>query len=421
MMSWLRAINARRWLFLLGAIGNVAAQLANPEPLPVWVNLMWVAALTAVWAMPSPADRSLNRWAAAGAAMVSVGAIAYQAWLAGGMGTQIGMLLACMPILYLVVVPDDPWVALVTALSAVTAMLVLAGWEQDPTVIRFMVVCVLVMAAIGVVGAWAYERERRLELARQAAHQTAVADLEISEHLRSRTEAVAELGLLMADVNHELRNHLLGVTANLDLLDAQLSRGPVDPEVRALATDAMAGAQALERLLQDLGSLTRPEPNVRVLQLAPVLDAAVRLAAPALRRACRLEVAHAAGPVWVKADPGRLAQVVLNLLLNAAQAIPATHDDPLVRLVVQVTGGRVQVAVHDNGTGIPQAHLEHIFEAFYTTKKESGTGLGLAVARRAIREMGGEMRVTSQVGVGSTFVMELAVQEPPIREVHATG
>jgi signal transduction histidine kinase len=423
MLSWsaLTQINARRWMFLLGAIGTAAAQLANPEPLPLGINAVWIAALTAVWAMPSPQDRALNRWAAGGAAVVSVVALAYQAWLAGGMGTQIGMLLACMPILYLVVVPDDPRVAGAAAVSSVAAMFALSAWEQDPAVMRFMLVCVLVMAAFGVLGAWAYDRERRQELAREAAHHAALAELQVSEQLRERTAAVAELGLLVADVSHELRNHLVGVTANLDLLDTHLRQNPANWELKALSADAVAGADALESLLQDLGALTRPASSVRLLQLGPVVDTALRLATPALRRACRVEVQRSDAPIWVQADPGRLAQVVLNLLLNAAQAIPATHADPVVRLAVEVVDSQVRVSVQDNGTGIPPEHLKHIFETFYTTKKESGTGLGLAVAQRAVQEMGGQITVDSTVGVGSTFVMALAVQDPPIREVQATG
>ena len=106
------------------------------------------------------------------------------------------------------------------------------------------------------------------------------------------------------------------------------------------------------------------------------------------------------------ANESRLGQVVLNLIVNAAQAAPEGRvDDNTLRLVTRTTeDGRAVIEVADTGCGIPKENLERIFDPFFTTKPASvGTGLGLAICHTIIAELGGQIEVDSEVGRGTTF------------------
>jgi CheY-like chemotaxis protein/anti-sigma regulatory factor (Ser/Thr protein kinase) len=120
----------------------------------------------------------------------------------------------------------------------------------------------------------------------------------------------------------------------------------------------------------------------------------------------------------VEANPNRIEQVLLNLLVNAAQALPAT-EAPGQRIVVSLRArdGLVEVAITDTGCGIPEAHLTRIFEPFFTTKPVGvGTGLGLPICRSIIRGLGGEISVRSVVGEGSTFTVTLPASTAALPE-----
>jgi CheY-like chemotaxis protein len=125
----------------------------------------------------------------------------------------------------------------------------------------------------------------------------------------------------------------------------------------------------------------------------------------------------------------RLGQVFLNLIVNAAQAIPEGHaDENYIRVSIEQTGARVIIAVHDTGVGIPPENIGRVFDAFYTTKEVGvGTGLGLAICHRIVTDMGGELTVESLEGHGTTFRVSLpasqsmAVDAPAVVAVRGTA
>jgi signal transduction histidine kinase len=263
-------------------------------------------------------------------------------------------------------------------------------------------------------------------LARQA-----VAQLELSLKLREvetvlegtrrlqaqlvASERLAAMGTLTASVGHEINNPLVYLGANLELLSAELA-GPdgiaprLLPELRELVGDARAGVERIRRVVQGLASFSRADALKRdPTDPAAALALALDMAAHEINH--RATLVRELGPLpLVAADQARLGQVFLNLIVNAAQAIPAG-----AAMAHQITArtrttekGEAQIAISDNGCGIAPEHLPRIFEPFFTTKDVgAGTGLGLSVCHGIVSALGGSISVQSELGRGSTFTVTL--------------
>jgi CheY-like chemotaxis protein/two-component sensor histidine kinase len=145
------------------------------------------------------------------------------------------------------------------------------------------------------------------------------------------------------------------------------------------------------------------------VDIGRVVESSVRMAWNEIRHRARLVKDYGDVPL-VQGNESRLGQVLLNLLVNAAHAIPEGHADlHEIRVTTKVGGGgRVLVEVADTGCGIPRENLTRIFDPFFTTKPVGvGTGLGLAICHGIVRELGGRLDVESEVGRGTVFRMEL--------------
>jgi signal transduction histidine kinase/CheY-like chemotaxis protein len=223
-------------------------------------------------------------------------------------------------------------------------------------------------------------------------------------------DRMANLGLLAAGVAHEINNPLTYVRLNLGrLVSLELSRTPLTP-VRLhrldLLRETREGIDRVEQIVRDLKRLARggdATPERAPVELAPVLDSALRVVAHEIKhRACL--VRDLARVPRVIADERRLAQVFLNLLVNAAQSIPEgeAHLNQ-IRVATRSAAGLVFVEIADTGTGIPPDNLKRIFEPFFTTKPGTGTGLGLSICQDIVTALGGEITVESVLGRGTTF------------------
>jgi signal transduction histidine kinase len=173
-------------------------------------------------------------------------------------------------------------------------------------------------------------------------------------------------------------------------------------------TDALAAIAQLKALVARVRQGRRPAmPQQKVAcDVARVVDATVRIVRTEVEKVGRLGVVTESSPV-VAMEASVLGQVVLNLLLNAAQALPAaTKDDNRISVRLSESAMGAQLTVSDNGPGIPTEHLARIFDPFFTTK-EAGTGLGLAICRELITQAGGAISVQSEPQQGATFVLTL--------------
>jgi signal transduction histidine kinase len=188
---------------------------------------------------------------------------------------------------------------------------------------------------------------------------------------------------------------------------AAAARGETLPP--SLQDAAASGGERFAAFAEYLRRFGRPDDAPpSPLPLRALVDEVVALVRPELERRARLVVTHAPAPP-VLATERQLAQVLVNLLINAGQAIPAGHaEDHRIEIRVGTDArGRAIVDVEDSGAGIPVELRAKIFEPYFSTKRGLGSGLGLSIAREIILELGGELQLFTEVGKGTRFRVEL--------------
>jgi PAS domain S-box-containing protein len=223
-------------------------------------------------------------------------------------------------------------------------------------------------------------------------------------------DRLTALGVLSAGVAHEINNPLAYVLLNLEYLKRELPKVASDPtrieSLMVRVQDACHGADRVASIVRDLRTFARGEESARQpVSLEAAIEAAVNIAYPEIRMRARLERRYQTVPA-VDGNAGRLEQVFLNLLLNAAQAFADDSDvaDNLIRVSLRAEGDQVVAEVWDNGPGIPSELLGRIFDPFFTTKPVGvGTGLGLPICRGIVQTHSGEITVDSKLGEGATF------------------
>ena len=225
------------------------------------------------------------------------------------------------------------------------------------------------------------------------------------------SERMASVGSMAAGVAHEINNPLAIVVGNLDVATERLAvlarAGSPLPEVEQLLHDAQEAAERVRVIVRDMKMLSRTgdEEQHGPVDVHRVLDSALRMATNEIRHRARLVRQYGDVPP-VEGNEGRLGQLFLNLMINAAQAIAEGRAEANEIRIVTRRGaeGEVVVEVHDSGCGIPRESLVQIFDAFYTTKPVGiGTGLGLAICHRIVTTHNGRISVDSEVGRGTVF------------------
>jgi two-component system sensor histidine kinase PilS (NtrC family) len=221
---------------------------------------------------------------------------------------------------------------------------------------------------------------------------------ELAQRVR-RSERLAALGGLAASVAHEIRNPLAAISGSAELLGGS-SLGDEDQKLLAIIKRE---SSRLSEVVADLLAFTRPrkpEP-VRIDLTTSVREACEAFRADPGNAALQLEC-HGEGGIAVEVDPAQLAQVLWNLLRNAAEA---TGGEGKVDVTIEADEEDARVVVRDDGPGIAASDVEKIFDPFFTTKEE-GTGFGLAIVHRVVGDNGGTVRVASAPGKGATFTVE---------------
>ncbi|HVU01046.1 MAG TPA: ATP-binding protein [Polyangiaceae bacterium] len=225
-------------------------------------------------------------------------------------------------------------------------------------------------------------------------------------------DRLTTLGALSAAIGHELNNPLTYVIGNLKHVLEQLSGSnePLDAASLVDAVgDALGGAERIARIVRDMSSLSRQGAGkTEPLDVEGVLEIAIRQTWNHIRHRARLSRYFEPVPL-VDADVPRICQVFVNLLLNAAQAIPegdARRNE--ISVTLHSRGEEVVVEITDTGVGIPEPLLERVFEPFFTTKPVGeGTGLGLSISRSIVQSFGGDLECVSQRGAGTTMRVRL--------------
>ncbi len=235
-------------------------------------------------------------------------------------------------------------------------------------------------------------------------HQRERLEAELGETRQQllRVERLATLGTLAAGVGHELNNVALVLALHLDLVEDHLS--VLDPESLEALRIASRHVSTHAQHLLGLGNPGRELP-VRVDLSAVAARVLELLGSTGRTRSADVQLFRPSGPLWARLDPVRFEQVLINLVINAADAC----GDGVVEVRLRGEEDTIFCSVRDTGCGIEAEKLDLIFEPYYTTKPPGrGTGLGLPVARNIVAELGGALQVESVVGEGTTFTFEVA-------------
>ena len=245
------------------------------------------------------------------------------------------------------------------------------------------------------------QRERESHMATRLAH----------------VDQLASLGQLAAGLAHEIKNPLAGIQGALELLRDETG----DAETDRLYGEMLGELERVNDILQRLLESGRPAPlRLARTDLARLLGETVELLRPSLRRR-GVELRAASPPQLpeVEIDTAKLRQVLVNLIQNAAEAMPEGGGHVTVR-ASGLEPGSLVLTVEDDGPGIPPEHLGHLFEPFFTTKL-AGTGLGLPISKGIVEQHGGRIEVSSEPGRGTTFLLLLPLRAGAPEALAAVG
>ncbi len=235
-------------------------------------------------------------------------------------------------------------------------------------------------------------------------HLTDISQTERLQRELAEAQKMGYTAALAAGIAHDFRNILAGIIGQAELITMDSK----DPAAREGATHIIeAGERGAEMVGQLLQVARSDQSERRAIDLARELDEMLQIARVQLPPDIRLKVRLEKGLPPIRANLAQLEQILLNLINNAAHAMP----DGKGEIQVTLSGDgpdRIALEVRDNGRGIPAEHLPHIFKPFWSTRKTSGgTGLGLAMVQRLVRWHQGQIEVHSEAGAGTSFIIRL--------------
>jgi len=246
--------------------------------------------------------------------------------------------------------------------------------------------------------------------------------LDITEHRRleeqlRQTQKLESIGTLAGGIAHDFNNLLQGIFGYLSM--ARISISDKDKALSMLEQAEKALHLSVNLTSQLLTFSKGGKPVKKLLKLPQLIENAAKFALSGSRSICRMQIPEQLWPAM--ADEGQISQVIQNIALNAAQAMPLGGDIEIAACNREVPGegmpavltkGRyVMIAIKDSGVGIPQEYLAKIFDPYFTTK-EKGSGLGLATSYSIIRNHGGLIEVSSETGRGTVFTIYIPADGP---------
>ncbi len=390
---------------------------------------------------------------AAGAGWISVGATGFWSGplslvaatalvhLTGGPVSPCFPMLSAIPFAIAIFTPDTrvPTVAACGGmLLSVVVLDVMAGLPARELLAHMASFGLI--GAIAIAGSHTYRRmsdaEKTAQQERLVAQQERLVVLEqLAESERRRMKAERErvevdrlvlVGQLAAGVAHEVNNPLAFVKSNLSFLERELrgEGGPLDVgELRDVVAETQDGVLRIQQIVMDLRRFSREIDEGDDGRAEDAIQEARRLASVRLREVGEVALDCPAELPPVRLGQRHMVQVLLNLLLNAADAVEEALPPRRARIVVRarVVEGGVRLEVEDNGPGIRPEALGKLFEPFFTTKPPGkGTGLGLALCREYVSRAGGTLVAENRAEGGARFIIEVPAGLQPLEEALAS-
>ena len=251
------------------------------------------------------------------------------------------------------------------------------------------------------------ERKQKVSLQRTTIQLNAVyQELQQNFERMKRSERLYAIGQLSAGLAHEVRNPLASIGGAAAILRKNSGSEQRREEFLEIIEKECA---RLNRMLTNFLGFARPSPpQYQLAEVGPILESVAGLASHAVgRQPIRLLIHPAADVPAIPCDPEQIKQVLLNLTINAVQAMP---DGGEIVVSTRVDGARVVIDVRDQGPGISPEHLDKVFDPFFTTK-DTGTGLGLSVAHQIVSQHGGILSAKNNSCGGATFSLFLPIQQ----------
>ena len=219
-----------------------------------------------------------------------------------------------------------------------------------------------------------------------------------------RTAKLAATGKLAASIAHEINNPLYGIKNTLEIISEEVTTGSQSQKLVSLSLEEI---ERVKNLLWRMLELYKPVPEKeQLIDVNTLLNSLLVFMQPQIEKAqVSLIKDFTDTPLTIFGSRDQMHQVLMNLIGNALQAMP---DGGELRIYTGKSGRRILVKIADTGHGISAQNLEHVFDAFFSTKESShGVGLGLSVSHSIVQNHGGKIEVHSQVGQGSTFTVIL--------------
>ena len=409
-------------LLLLAGLVVHRLFIGGAEPLMEGMVLGWslAFALMAVWV-------GTGRLSPSGSAVIvgllCIAMLGVMIHRDGGLTSPLFPLLHGMPLLVALFSPDTRVPTLLSIAATLVALLVLGRLGGvAPEVMGLQAGGIVFMGCAALLGAQTYTRMLEAEKVAQQERLKALEQLAESERERrhrererAEVERLVLVGQLAAGVAHEVNNPLAFVKSNLCFLAQELERevAPGREELFDVLAETQQGVLRIQQIIADLRRFSReagrsPEPG----RPEEAMQEALRLASLRL---------HSLGGVVLEVDDAlptvqlgqrQLVQVLVNLLLNAADAVESATPSRRACIVLKAwqVEGSVRVAVEDNGTGISEEVRARLFTPFFTTKPPGkGTGLGLALCREYVCQAGGTLVAENRPEGGARFILSLPV------------
>jgi len=240
-------------------------------------------------------------------------------------------------------------------------------------------------------------------------------ELEDSHNRLLLSDKMASIGLLTAGIAHEINNPLFVITGYLDVLNESLEAGAIsDEELSEIAEKLNTASQSIVKLVSGIKTFARIDETLPTpIDLNAAIQGSLNLVSYLYRQES-IEMVNLLSPgsPMIMGNVGTLQQVLMNLFSNAKDAME-TSEEKVITVKTLEDNGNVQIEVADTGCGIHPAHIDRVFSRAYTTKPVGkGSGMGLDLVRRIVREMGGSIDVESEVSRGTTFRMVFPTCEP---------